>query len=585
MLFARRQNAATARLSIAASSRSYAAWTLALAAMASGCGAAAKPVAPTFDRTGGPYETVCSKAMADHAQELAGKKYIPVELLVHDWPQDVTPTAPTEKLQSFLPESDYVAKLTALSGRRIRTTLVMARGGTGKSKLAESLTAQTCKSTPIFRIDLNTDIAARLDTVPAGQNAIAAAIASQLQLDTAAGAEAALRAALGDRPFVAMLDSLDEVPLLQRQAVVTSIDDLIVRVAPQARAIVMTRPPVFTSNYGLQTVDARLEIPQLTCDETEGAIGRLPSTPTETTDFQVFVKRYGIDRKVAAFDRCYYPHMATYRDLQVVQRLALNSAVDKDTPDFKGFQSSRAQVYTYFATAQMLKDMQGVPTTPRQALAIIDRMVDAKKPQNGARNLPFTVQECVAVAGTEASDAKPDIGARQAVCERLLQSALFRAGTPGVWHFDNQSIGDLFLARWTVAQIDAAAAGKDGQPCDVVSKLADLLESNEVAGFLVGHPSGQKCFAQVAMELTRRSGCAQNVAEMLDQGLPSGPDRKSILSAADKELARLQPSVCVTGLMESLGRGLAEPPAAPPVPVKTVPAAKAKTATPAKKGK
>jgi hypothetical protein len=219
----------------------------------------------------------------------------------------------------------------------------------------------------------------------------------------------------------------------------------------------------------------------------------------------------------------------------------------------------------------LLKDMQGLPILPSETLALIDRMVTAKKPANGERNLPFTLQECVASAEGEAPR-------KQAVCERLLQSALFKAGEPGVFHFDNQSVGDLFLARWTAAQIE-----HDGRvDCTVVSKLADLLESNEVSGFLVGHPAGQACFAQVAVELTRRSGCAQNIVEMLDQGLPSGPDRKRILEVADKALAALQPSVCVTGLMETLGKGLGVETTPPPAAKPEKSGTKAK---PKKKGK
>ena len=512
--------------------------------LVAGCGGTEKVSPPAFDQAGSPYEVACTRLASDHAREVAENKYVPVELLVHDWPQDVTPTTAKGAARAFLPEQDFVNSLTG-TGRRIRTTLVMARGGTGKSKLAESMTAQACRKIPVFRVDLNTDIAAHLDANPLGQNAISLAIARQLQLDDKTGAEAAVHGLLGNRPLVIVLDSLDEVPLLQRQQVVAQVDDLVTRVSPQARAIVMTRPPVFTSNYGLQTVDARLEIPQLTCAESDAAVVRLVTDGKERTDFLEFIKRYGIDRKVTAFDRCYYPHLSTYRDLQVVQRLARNSAIDKDTPDFKGFQNSRSQVYTYFATAQLLRDLQGVAMLPNEALSLIDHVVAAKKPANGERNLPFTLQECVA-------SAEGDAARKQAVCERLLQSALFKAAEPGVFHFDNQSVGDLFLARWTAAQIE-----QDGKTdCTVVTKLADLLESNEVSGFLVGHAQGQHCLAQIAVELTRRSGCAQNVVEMLDQGLPSGPDRKRILQDADKVLAGLQPSVCVTGLMETLGRGL-----------------------------
>ncbi len=541
-----------------------------LSALSWACGAPKQVATAGLDRAGSLYEQTCSKLAADHDKEVAAKDYAPVELMVHQWPSDATPTTADVKApHSFLKESDFVAALTG-PGTRIRTALVMARGGTGKSKLAESLSAQTCKKVPVFRVDLNTDVAFKLDSNPAGQNGIAVAIARQLQLDTTAGAEAAYRGALGDRTVVVILDSLDEVPLMQRQQVVAHVDAFVTKVAPHAHAMVMTRPPVFTANYGLETVDARLEIPGLTCDESEAAVAQKVKDPAELANFKEFTKRYGLDRKVTVFDRCYFPHLSTYRDIEVVQRVAHNSMPPGGEKP-KVFASSRAQVYAYFAQAQLLKDLQGVPAMPADILTIIDRMVDAKKPSAGQRNLAYTLQDCVAVA-------EGDAGQKQAVCERLFQSSLFKASEPDLFRMQNQSLGDLFLARWTHAQI----VHNNKADCTAIAKLADLLESNEVAGFLVGYGGGQKCFAQLAVELTKRSGCAPSIFEMLDQGLPAGEERKTILDDADLELHRLQPSVCVTSLMENLGRGLPQDPVvAKPAPQPTeVPADKA-----GKKGK
>ena len=228
---------------------------------------------PPFGPTGGVYELACSKAAGEHDVEVGERKYIPPQLIVHDWPG----TEKTVTKTATLTESDFIMGLLAPQRPNtppLRTTLVMARGGTGKSKLAESISAQSCKSAPVFRVDLNTDIAAHLDEFASGQNPIAVFLARQNKLDTKAGAEAALNQAVGDQLYLVVLDSLDEVPLLQRTSIAASIDDFVLRVSPRARAVVMTRPPVFTSNYGLKTVDGRLELPQLTCAETESALAR-----------------------------------------------------------------------------------------------------------------------------------------------------------------------------------------------------------------------------------------------------------------------------------------------------------------------
>lgn len=515
---------------------------------------------PAFGQTGEPYDLACNKAYADHAIEVAERKYIPPELVVHEWPG----IGKTVNKTATLSENDFMQGLLASSTSqhpRLRTTLVMARGGTGKSKLAESVAAQACKGSPVFRIDLNTDIAAHLDEMPAGQNALAVAIAKQNKLDVKEGAEKALLQAIGEQNWVLVLDSLDEVPLLQRTQIAATIDDLVTRVSPNARAVVMTRPPVFSSNYGLKTVDARLELPQLTCAETDAAITRAIPDPNDRKRFDEFLARYRIDRKVTTGDRCYYPHLSTYRDLQVVERLVRNAEVDKDQPDFKQFQASRAQVYTYFLTAQLLKDMQSVSMLPGEALATIDRIVAAKKPMGGERNLPITLPDCVSAAALQNPSAP--LETRQSNCERLLQSSLFKSDSvPDVHHFDNQSVGDLFLARWTNAALEKEGNLDDPRGrynCEPVTSRAELLESNEVVGFLVGQPATQKCLAQIAVELCRRGGYAQHIYEQFDQGLPAGPARKAIVEAADKALGAMSiVDHCAGDLLDQLGRAPGE---------------------------
>ncbi len=523
---------------------------------------------PAFGNTGGTYDLACSKLAAEHEIEVAERKYIPPALLLHDWPG----SEKTVTKSATLTENDFIMGILApqrADRPPLRTTLIMARGGTGKSKLAESIAAQSCKSAPVFRVDLNTDIATHLDEFASGQNPIAVFLTRQNKLDTKAGAEAALNQAVGDQLFVLVLDSLDEVPLLQRTTIAAAIDDFVTRVNPRARAVVMTRPPVFTSNYGLKTVDGRLELPQLTCAETDAAIARALPAPNERKQFDAFLQRYRIDRKVTTGDRCYYPHLSTHRDLQVVQRLARNSQPEQETPDFKQFQASRAQVYTYFLTAQLLKDMQGVEMLPNEALETIDRIVAAKSPENGERNLPITLPDCV-------SAATGKIETRQASCERLLQSSLFKPEAEnGEHHFDNQSVGDLFLARWTASALEKAGNLDDPRgryDCTAITSRSGLLESNEVAGFLVGQAPVQKCLAQVAVELCRRGGYAAHIYEQFDQGLPAGPARKAIIDAADKALGAMSiVDHCAGDLLDQLGR----------VPGETIAPVKVPTAAPA----
>ncbi|MFZ4577483.1 MAG: hypothetical protein ACOYOB_03720 [Myxococcota bacterium] len=539
----------TRRRSLFALTLAAAAWTFAA------CGAPPAPVVrPPLGEPGGVYETTCTALRSEHARELAEKRYVPTGLLVHAWPGAVAADLGVVKS-----ELDLVPGLLepAPAGTQLRIALVLARGGAGKSKLAWSIAAQACAKVPVFRVDLATEIAPRVESE--GKVALAYRIAREVGLATPETAEDVLKRALGDRPWLVIADSLDEVPLLQRQAVAAQLDDLVTRIAPKARVVVFTRPPVFTSNYGLQSVDVRVEIPQMSCAESDDAIAHTVAEGKDRKAFDEFVKRYRLDRQVTAYGRCYYPHLATWRDIQVVDRLVRNTVAVQGA-EIAGFTAGRAQIYTYFMTAQLVRDMQGVEVLPADALAAVDRMVTAQNPENGERNLPFALHQCVA--------ALPgiDTGVAQVTCERLLQSSLFRAGHEvGVWHFDNQSLGDLFLARWAATALDNGGRAD----CTRVTKLATMLESNEVAGFLVGQANGQQCLGMIAKELCHRGGFAQHVYEQLDQGLPTGMSRAILLRDAIEQLEGLPNDLCTTQLLEQLGQGLPEPPpreAPPPAP-------------------
>ncbi|MBM4344419.1 MAG: hypothetical protein FJ100_13705 [Deltaproteobacteria bacterium] len=518
---------------------------------------------------GADYAAQCSKAEAKRAADVAAKKYIEVELVLHQWPGRELPNSQ----RAYLKESELAAALTmpvAPGQPRVRTALVLARGGTGKSALAESLTAQACGKASIFQLDLNLDVVPLSEAGTSAVNPIAVVIAGKMGNTDPAQAEKVIADRLGAAPWVAVLDSLDETPLLSRDAIARHIDDLVTRIGPNARALVMTRPPVFHSNYGIATVDARLEIPQLTCEDSLAALGRYVPDPNDRKVVDEFVKRYGLDRQVTQFDRCHYPHMATYRDLQVVQKLAKNAASDAAGQDFKNFENSRAEVYRYFIKAQLIKDLQGVAMTPDDAIATTDGIVGRKNPTKGERNLPITIEDCVAAA------LLPDAGAKHGSCERLLQSSLFKGGTTaGQAHFANQSLGDLFLARWAAVQL----RGPDGKAdCRRLEGIAMMLESNEVAGFLVGQPEGQACLLPIAQAMCKRSGYADHVREQFDQGLPSGKRRGELVTTALDDLKMLpKQDACVSGLFDALAKTVDALPAPAP---EAAPAPE-----PAKKGK
>jgi len=487
--------------------------------------------------TQSPYQLACQAASAKRAAEVQHQRYLPPELMVHRWPGKKK----ADKAPRIAPEKDLVAMLRDAQNR---ATLIIARGGTGKSKLAWSLEAQLCGELPTARVDLNWDVAAKVDNL-AG-NPVLAVAARKLGGPGGADSDKWLRGEVGDKPWLLILDSLDEVPLGARVDIVDAVNKALAAF-PALRAVMMTRPPVYTGNYGLKHLTTFVELPQLSCARTDKAIEEIIHDPAERAATRKFAARFGLGRKARTKDgRCYYPHMATYRDLFVLRRIATSRARKAASAlDATALTNSRARVYEFYLSVLLVKDMQGVTVLPKVALEVIDKMVAASNPGAGDRNVSFGAADCTKVM-PGANDA--DKGAR---CERLLQSSLLKADGGGAkrWRLRNQSLYDLFLARWTDGRIAAAGAS----PCKPVRDGAALFESNEVAGFLVGLPGGQRCLVAIADELCRRSGFAEHNFEQLDQGLPAGPTRKKIISDAEDAAGDDAPEgMCVGAILDRL---------------------------------
>jgi len=135
------------------------------------------------------------------------------------------------------------------------------------------------------------------------------------------------------------------------------------------------------------------------------------------------------------------------------------------------------------------------------------------------------------------------------VCERILASGLFRKGDNGRYDLRNQSVSDLFLARWA----DRVLAAEDGARCDRVEGLARLFESSEVASFLTGLPNGGACTPEIVASLCRNGTRRDAIVGLVDQGLPPGFDRAALRGSP------LTEDACVADVVKRLVRRLPAP--------------------------
>ena len=226
--------------------------------------------------------------------------------------------------------------------------------------------------------------------------------------------------------------------------------------------------------------------------------------------------------------------MSTYRDIIVLRQIADNIA--KAAPAKGALLSSRAAIYD-LVTVSVIKDLAGLKLMPadRWPRRSHGRRADHRR---GQRNLGFTVGACLQVKKVDGQEARQ-------VCERLLQSSLFNHGAADVQRLRNQSVGDL----WPEMNQDLNKAGD----CSSISRNGAMLESNEVAGFLVGMDGGQRCLLPLVQELCTRSGLTPTNLELLDQGLPPGQLRATALNRAKSAAGEAADSdVCFAKTLRAL---------------------------------
>ena len=499
--------------------RTSALWlTAALIAASSLTGCGASNLRGFLETDDLPYATSCRANHKRHEKALADLAYNPPTLLVQTWPK---PLAGGK--HAVLTESSFVMRIAAGQARRV---LISARGGVGKSTLSRAIEATLCGAIPTFRVDLNTDVAARIGGGEKG-NAIMRQVEAKLALEARVSDRESFRELLTTGPFILLLDSLDEVPVAVRPKVVAQINEVAKTYAASAQLLIFARPAVLSVDYGIAGLDAKVHLPPLSCGRARSTLRWTAKSDDIETRTDQFIRTYYIDRQSKIGDQCYYPYMAAYRDLQVVQRLA---AKFNPKDNLGGLTSSLSGVHETIVAERLRKELAALKWTGEQALSSIDRMVRQDGRDEGSWNLVFTMSRCrKAVATVGGGAVQTDY-----ICEKILQSALLeRIEGAKEWKFAHKNVADLFLARWVDREIK-----RTGGSCEIVDHHAEWLGSKDVAGYLVGQPTGQTCLLQAATALCKSAGnFERSNVDLLYKGLPVGAARGAAIALARKAAA------------------------------------------------
>ncbi len=470
-----------------------------------------------------PYASTCRDLAAGHAKRVDDLKYNPPRLTVYRW----TKPLPGGK-HAVLDEVDFVDGLVTGEARFV---LVRARGGVGKSTLAKAIEAQACGKLPTFRLDLAADVAAQIAENKSSGNLVLGALEHKLHIDQDESARDSFRAMMKKGSFLLLLDSLDEVPLAIRAKVVEHVVGIRDSYKKNAQLVVFARPAVFSEHYGLKGMDALVELPELTCGRTKATMDWTTEDDAEKARLKAFIATYKLDQQNRKHGQCHLPYMSTYRDIQVVQRLARKF---NPKTELGGLQSNLATVHERIVGERLKKELAQMNWDQTAALSAVDKMVRVHGRDDGDWNLEFTRERCLE---SQAKDPKKPTAAEKYACERILQSALF-SRVPGVkeWMFSHRHVADLFLARWLDREV------KRMGNCDVVDKHASWIASKRVAGYLMGQPNGRNCLFNVSKALCAKHGFDRNDVALYYRGLPVGKARgplvKTALAAAEKAAHR-----------------------------------------------
>lgn len=475
----------------------------------------------------GPYNSACDKSASDHDKAVRELEYLRPDFKAQQWSGE-----PRANEDGLLSEEKL---FVALHGSDTRAVFIQARGGIGKSMLGRAITSEMCRSKATFNIDFK-------DLVKEGAttDVITKRIAAQMGLS--ADKQAVLEELMQKSAWMLIVDSLDEVDPTQRAKGFEALRRLR-RDCANMQLVLLGRPSVYDQYYGLDDLDGVFEIAPLDCGRARSALLRKGADRAETDRINAFVAAWRLDRQSIIGQQCYLPLMATYRDLEAVQRLAKDFDASKDRGGQKTY---LAEVHEAILAERIHKELTQLNMAAKDAFGAVDKMLQRDGFADGEWNLSFSVKRCLAAEGG-------DNDRNRHLCEELFHSVIFEriGGTKGTvkgaeWQFGHQSIADLFVSRWIDAEI--AKAGN----CKPVEDQAKMFPGKEVAGYLVGRANGQKCLGPVLAAACGEGAKPEDLREQIKKGLPADAAARDAAIAAAKTSAGGKGNACVDLLLTKL---------------------------------
>ena len=427
--------------------------------------------------------------------------------------------------QAPLTEAQVAERL--LTAKPGAETWVIARGGSGKSRLAWGLEALTCGRRLTFRVDVGLDLRAKLEMATTSQPALARVLLGQLGVRSGEDPAGQLREELGDAPWLLLLDGTDELTQSERRKLAAELEWL--QKAEFSQHIVRFERPGMVDVKREHAPELELTLPDMTCAEADAELGRRFGDPAALQAARTWLAAHKLDRKRGG-ETCRYVHMSTHRDAETLADLAQDGLAD-GAEDTMPMDPVRSDIYAVWLAHRL----RGVASTTEGALSWLDRItaqgaVDKREP-----DLRLSVNRCEGVAA-------PGGGESGGACRRLMQSSVVRKGeVTGVATLANRTLMDLLLARWLV---------KGQSDCALLTSATAEMASLEVAAMVASLPDGRRCLNPMVAAVCSRGIPADAIIGFIDEAVPTGT-RDGAFFALAAEHAH---GACEHGVFAGLGK-------------------------------
>ncbi len=403
-----------------------------------------------------------------------------------------------------------------LAGKPGGESWVIARGGSGKSRLAWGLEALTCGQRMTFRLDVGLDLRAKLEVATASKPALARVLLAQLGVRAGDDPAGQLHDELGESPWLLLLDGTDELSQSERRKLNAELEWL--EKGEFGQHIVRFERPGIVEVHAAHAPEAILNLTDLSCAEADDIIARRFADPAVLKNARTWLTAHRLDRKRTGAN-CRYVHMSTHRDAETLADLAedgLASAADPSTglddlpPD-----PVRTDIYATWLAHRL----RGITSTADGAINWLDRIaaqgvVDKREP-----DLRLTVNRCEGVPSPGGADPGT-------VCRKLMQSAVVRKSEEsGTVTLANRTLMDLLMARWLV---------KGQTDCALLTSATGEMASLEVAAMVASLPDGRRCLNPIVAAVCSRGIPADDILGFVDEAVPLSTRDPSFFSIASE---------------------------------------------------